>query len=96
MTGVQLIAKERDEQIWIHNHTIQTDFNNNEKGVMLDAAVAIITDHQMYWPQDWRAEVFLHIRNKPRNEQLAIAGAFLAAEIDRNLYLENTIKEINE
>ena len=83
MTGAEFITKERDEQLEKHGISVAADYEANANGELLDAATAIIQRDPVVWPITWDSATYKKIRLKPREEQLAIAGAFLAAEIDR-------------
>ena len=83
MTGAEFITKERNEQLEKHGISVAADYEFNPNGQLLDAAIAIIATNQIYWPKVWDSETYTKIRRKPREEQLAIAGAWIAAEIDR-------------
>ena len=83
MTGIELIAKERHEQIAKHGRTVSRDYTENSNEELVDAATSIIQANPIYWPNSWDAQVLAKIRKKGRKEQLAIAAALLAAEIDR-------------
>jgi len=81
-SGVVDILKERSEQIHKHNHTLKSDAKYT-KGELQQVAIAIIAMDINLYPKDWNQVHWDKIAKKPRTEQLAIAGAFLAAEIDR-------------
>lgn len=91
-TGLQLIAEERSKQIIIHKRTIQSDVEDNSNGELAVAARLLITkDDEMKLMEDfatlllpnWNKEHLIKMDNKPYFEKLIIAGALLAAEIDR-------------
>lgn len=81
MNGVDKIAQERKEQIEKHGYTVENDCRYVE-GQLLMAATAIIQVDDDHWPADWNRAEYLKIMAKPRADQLAIAGALIAAEID--------------
>ena len=88
MTGIELIAKERQEQIEKHGRTIEYDASQNIDGQLAHAASVLsypyhYADDIDDTPYDWNIDLFKKMRNKPRIEQLVIAGALIAAEIDR-------------
>jgi len=83
MTGVELIANERKEQIEKHGRTVARDYAENSNEQLVDAATAIIQRNPIFWPNGWDGDVYAKIRKKERKEQLIIAGALIAAEIDR-------------
>jgi hypothetical protein len=88
--GAELIRKERAEQISKHGYTVEQDAVNNANQDLIFAADAIMHRYGDGWPAHWDKETYNHIMEKPRSEQLAIAGAFIAAQIDVDEYL--TIK----
>jgi hypothetical protein len=93
--GAGMIAQERFEQINKHlwNHSEYKD------GELLQAALFCINPSQFTYPISWRSDYKDKIFKKKRIDQLKVAGAFIAAEIDRQLqdkedygdYYENTI-----
>lgn len=90
MTGIELIAKERQEQIHKHSKTIESDVANNKAYQLTEAAAVLSTEKfrsskQRFslMPDDWDDEISLKMCRKSRKERLIIAGALIAAEIDR-------------
>jgi uncharacterized protein with gpF-like domain len=89
-TGIQLIAKERKEQIEKHGYTIEKDVLRNTDGQLIQAAIYALTENPADYIYDhsWD-EVIDHFDGKTSKvEKLAIAGAFIAAQIDVELYKE--------
>ena len=98
--GITLIAKEREEQINKHGRTTELDILNNYEYQLTDAAQGLLPNYpesmkgayiqaqESYPPVGWDAEAWKHIVNKPYLERLAVAGALIAAEIDRVLATE--------
>ena len=92
-TGIELIAKERLEQIVKHGHTPEDDAINNTEGQFNVAVFALISDggeegmtdqdFMHFLPKGWDKAKWLYLCRKSRKERLAIAGALLAAELDR-------------
>ncbi len=82
-TGIELIAQERKGVIEKGYGNFDSEYTKEE---LLDAANAIILQEARLWP--WNETLFPHYMRKPRVEQLAIAGQFIAAEIDRLQALE--------
>jgi hypothetical protein len=84
MTGIELIAKERQEQIEKHGHTLEND-DKLVNGELLKFARYLISSDGEYFPpiNRWHKDFVYQMFLKPRIEQLQIAGAFIAAEIDR-------------
>jgi hypothetical protein len=89
-TGVEKISLERLEQKLLHNYPVERDVTNNQNGELTAAAITYLMQYlaqkgdykfnaSAYWP--WEMEYY-----KPSDDQiknLAKAGAFIAAEIDR-------------
>lgn len=94
LTGVELIAKERQEQIEKHGYTTYedhqryTDDEYEESGI-LHAVIGILKLDTCEFPNDWDKERIRKILCKPYVERLSIAGALIAAEIDRLNALNN-------
>jgi len=82
-TGIELIAKERQEQIEKHGRTIEDDAIQNRDGELTDGAIAILMSNGKIFPNTWDPSVCAHMVKKPYMERLIIAGAFIAAELDR-------------
>lgn len=83
-TGIELIAQERQEQIEKHGMTVASDVNINPNGALLSAAKYLIDPSHSIWPKHWNVDYKEHLdNNKTKLEKLVIAGALIAAEIDR-------------
>lgn len=80
-TGLELIAEERQEQIKKHGRSIEEDVKYNANQELRYGAIFLLTNrgYPKSWDKKWK-EKFL---KKSYLEQLVIAGALLAAEIDR-------------
>ena len=93
-TGIDLINDERIKQIFTHHQTPQLDLQNNNKYQLKDAAHALLLDNaaarERCRPADWDLKPWQKLINKPYAERITIAGAFLAAELDRL-----SLKQIN-
>lgn len=87
-TGVELIAEERQEQIKKHGHTAEKDDLKVDEE-LVGVARYILFANNDYLPKGYDRDDIMQIFTRPRIEQLAIAGAMLAAEIDRLQRLEN-------
>jgi hypothetical protein len=83
LNGAELIAKERKEQIEKHGYTVAGDKENNGDLQLQDAAVRLIAGGDQGVPYGWNESIWRNMLIKPLIERLQIAGAFLAAEIDR-------------
>lgn len=90
MTGIELIAKERLEQIEKHGRTVEAD-KKYTKNQLLNAAI-VIANHKMnlnpeeideLCPVGWNLKIWRKMMAKDYKSRLVISGALLAAEIDR-------------
>lgn len=86
-TGIELIAKEREEQINKHGYNTESD-KQYDKEELLDFAISLITLNVNDYP--FNPTLFVHLKRKTRKDQLAIAGALIAAELDRLTAIEAT------
>lgn len=80
-TGIELIAEERQEQIVKHGFNAEHDDQYNME--LRDASVYLLTGNPSYFPSDWSVEWKLKFDSKGYKEQLIVAGALIASEIDR-------------
>lgn len=87
-TGVERIQQERTEQIEKHGYSRQKDREQNMHGQLAMAAMFCITLDRSYWPATWNMEYRDKIAGKNQVERYSIAGALLAAEIDRQTGVE--------
>lgn len=82
-TGVELIAEERKEQIEKHGFDVTEDANYSHNE-LIKAALFAINPDQFEWPYYWSEKLRRKIIDKPNAiERLKVAGALIAAEIDR-------------
>lgn len=98
-----LATKERTEQIYVHNRSVEDDVKNNTEEQLTDAVGTLIMPDKFFEytkkkhgsldfikvPKDWDVNIWKKMINKPYKERLVIAGALLAAEYDRITYIEN-------
>ncbi len=89
-SGIELISAERQEQIEKHGRTIEKDVQSNRTGQLAEAAAVLIhptisTPRKRFsmMPSNWDDEISLKMCKKEYIERLIIAGALIAAEIDR-------------
>lgn len=87
-TGANLILTERLEQINKHNYKIEDDLKH-ENGELLQFAKYLIEANDSNFPKGFTKDYVKKMHFKSRIEQLSIAGAFIAAEIDRRIFLIN-------
>ena len=85
-TGIELIAAERQEQFTKHERTIERDVKENPNGELIDGAIACLTGNEGNFPINWDNNFTQNVVYKPIKERLIIAGALIAAEIDRINY----------
>jgi len=85
MNGIEKIIVERINQLDKHGYTVESDLKYVD-GQLNSIASALITGNPLHWPRDWDFELYKKWIEEPRQNQLAIAGAFVAAEIDRLQY----------
>lgn len=97
--GIELITEERLEQIKKHGRSVEDDALNNVTGQLATAASILCMDFaQILEPEDviknhcpdgWDSKAWRKMVEKPYLERLKIAGALIAAEIDRANYILN-------
>lgn len=98
MNGTDLITKERQEQVVKHHRTTLQDVEYNDSGQLINAARALLypedktiinAEIHAARPKEgnhgmgWDFYIFSKMMRKPYKERLVIAGALIAAEIDR-------------
>lgn len=82
-SGIQLIAEEREQQISKHGKSLEHDVNFNDKGELLELALFALTLKADYYPSLMSISYLEKIEVMPKAKRLKIAGALIAAEIDR-------------
>jgi len=88
-TGIELIAEERLEQIIKHGRTTVRDgIENNNHQLTKGALMLLSIDYEegidpSEYPEGWDKDICLHMIKKTYEQRLIIAGALIAAEIDR-------------
>jgi len=98
-TGIELIAEERKEQIEKHGRTLKTDIKNKKHQLSFAAQMlAHPMGSSIEWDCDvnipkWDKSIWYKMIKKPYKERLVIAGALIAAEIDRLNYISNELKD---
>lgn len=94
-TGLELIAQERKEQIEKHKRKIANDvFRNDHQQLSQAAHMLLSVDYEEgidpeSFPDGWDKDICNYMISKPYKHRLIIAGALIAAELDRLNYLEN-------
>ena len=86
-TGIELIPIERLEQVIKHGFQVQDD-EFYSKGELYDAALFAL-DTTNDWPEKWDIYFRDKIAAKSYKERLIVAGALIAAELDRLELLES-------
>lgn len=93
-TGIELIAKERESQQIKHKRTIADDVQYNCNGELIWAAglLATVPDQEIEASKEmlihtvlksWNGPILDKMVSKPYKERLIVAGALIAAELDR-------------
>ena len=97
MTGIELIALEREAQIKSLGFSVENDAKR-PFGELLQLAIYCIFSNNDNLPKHgFSGDYIKQLHYKSRIEQLAIAGALIAAEMDvRILEIENKEKESKE
>lgn len=85
-TAIKLITIERQEQIQKHGFSAKHDLVFNNERQLLGAAEYLINKDRNRFPYDLL--VMKKLDGKERIEQLVIAAALIAAEIDRLIELK--------
>jgi len=91
-TGIELIAIERKEQIEKHGRTPERDVAENVKGQLIEATIALLETDGDLFPESWSGAICEKMLMKPYINRLIIAGALIAAEIDRYNNITNQSK----
>lgn len=81
-TGIELIAEEREKQI-AKGYTLQHDTKVNNGSGLEMAAMGTLLGNPGSFPADWDTTSVEHICDHSKLDRLIIAGALIAAEIDR-------------
>ena len=88
-TGIELIDEERREQVEKHNIENDVLLNSGFEKPLTKAASMLSVEHMtsniIYFgcPENWSPSLWEKMCNKAYIERLIIAGALIAAEIDR-------------
>lgn len=85
-TGIELIAAERQEQLEKHGRTVYDDVIQNNNEQLREAALKMIAKQELEDcdpPNGWDAKHWFYMANKRYEDRLIIAGALIAAELDR-------------
>lgn len=85
-TGIELIAEERQEQINKHGWSKEHDLTHVD-GELKYAALYALGEERYLQPYNW-GDFEDSIERKSEIEKLVIAGALIAAEIDRLILIK--------
>lgn len=96
-SGLTQISVERGEQLFKHGKTVEYDVLNNQHHELVRAALIILLEGNVqdweslgsHWPEGMYYKI---IYDKTQTERWAIAGALLAAAIDREQMISGTIE----
>lgn len=89
ISGIGLIASERQEQFFKHSRYIDEDVEENPNGELIQGAISLLDGNNTKMPEKWDKNICDRMTKKSYKEKLIIAGAFIAAEIDRIQYNDN-------
>jgi len=81
--GIDLIKKEREEQIMKHKFSIAYDVDKNTDGQLVDGALALLALDFDCFPESWDKTMCEHMFGKTYEERLVTAATLIVAEIDR-------------
>ncbi|WP_119792060.1 hypothetical protein [Flavobacterium anhuiense] len=97
-TGIELITEERQKQIYKHGFTAEHHALNSEKWYdkdqLVKASIYLLEpetspeDLQNKIPFNWDKDWFINLNSREFKERLIIAGALIAAELDRLHFIE--------
>ncbi len=84
-SGIELIAIERQEQIDKHGYDCTSDSYNDEKQLSIAAILLLMENKMSHYgkPKNWDDLLWNKMVTKSYKERLVIAGALIAAELDR-------------
>ena len=82
MTGLELITKERREHIEKHQWSKEHD-TQYTKLELRDCAVYNLTKDDAFWPSNCDEKYKKKMQAKNYKQNLIVAGALIAAELDR-------------
>lgn len=84
MKGIELVAKEREEQINKHGFTLEDDsfYKSNE---LIKAALFCIDSNTFEFPYHWNVGNRNALLRKDKIGKLTCAAAFIIAQLDQEL-----------
>ena len=88
-TGLEKMTDERHEQIIKHGFNSESDTDIfHQCGELKEAAMYLLSDGACPFPPNWNPDWKKKFYGKTKIERLVVAGALLAAEIDRLQYVK--------
>lgn len=101
MSGIDMIHRERTEQIFMHGRTPEYDAEMNRNGQLVSVMQAILFKingsrdaFEQWYPREWNREFHDKLIGKSFMECLVLIGAFAAAEIDRQNYMLDVLDNV--
>ena len=91
-TALDLIAQEREKQI-SKGYTVGHDAKEYPNSELVDIATSLIYNNWHQVPEGWSKDYWKILCSRPYKDRLRIAGALIAAELDRVI---NEEKEANQ
>lgn len=88
MTGLEKITQERLEQKIKHNHSVKSDWEQYPDFELAVIAEAVLTGNVGKIPANLEVPKYQKMIEKEYEQRLVIAGALIAAEIDRLNFTE--------
>ena len=94
--GIDKIGRERAEQFIKHRRSVKDDVFHHPNGELVQAARALMKENCVPhdFPESWGVAACRKLSLKPYTERLVIAGALLAAEVDRRLYIQDVLRTV--
>lgn len=91
--GIIAMLNERNDQINKHGFNVEHDVKFNSNGELVTVARALMKFHATThdFPASWDIEFVRKMILKSYTERLIIAGALLAAEVDRRRYIQEVM-----
>lgn len=86
--GLLEIVWERVKQVTIKDRSVEDDVKYNTQGELIRGAMYIL-QLETEWPETWNDEYRQKVDTYDNKKRLVVAGALIAAELDRVIYLEN-------
>lgn len=93
-SGIQQILQERKEQIEKHGYSVSLDVKKYKDGQLVEAAFVLTASEFVnnraianLCPKGWNKKKWKKMCYKPFSARLVIAAAFIAAEIDRQQFI---------